>query len=91
MCRYNISIDDAVMEKVRPRFRNEQAIQKWLEQQVQIIVSQFARESKVQSPKQTWADYKLSPEIEAMAPRERKPIYGEYKEQYATILAEEYQ
>lgn len=94
MCRFNISIDDAVMEKVRPHFHSEQAVQRWLEQQVQILVAQFVRDSRSHQRRQTWTDYKLSPEIEAMAPRKRKPIYGEYKEykeQLTNILEEEYQ
>lgn len=81
MCRYNISIDDAVMEKVRPHFSDEQAVQQWLEQQLRTIVVEFVKENHKRQSRPIWYDYKLSPEIEALAPRERKLVYGNYKEE----------
>ena len=91
MCIYSVSLDDKVMGSVRSQFHDEAALQKWLEQQMQQLVTQYAR--KIRSKSATnpvWADYQLSPEIIGMAPRERKPIYGDYKEELATILEEEY-
>ena len=91
MCRYSISIDDAVMEEVRPHFHNELAVQEWLEQQVRELLTQFVRENIVQHHQPVWTNYKLSPEIETLAPRERKPVYGDYKEQLTSVLEEKYQ
>lgn len=90
MCRYSISIDDAVMEQVRPHFSGEQAVQQWLEQQLRTIVLEFVRESNKRQSRPHWYDYKLSPEIEALAPHDRKSVYGNYKEELSTILEEEY-
>lgn len=32
MCRYNIAIDDALMEEVRPHIDRDVAVQAWLEE-----------------------------------------------------------
>jgi hypothetical protein len=32
MCRYNIAIDDALMEEVRPHIGQDTAVQSWLEE-----------------------------------------------------------
>ena len=91
MCIYSVSLDDKVMESVRPQFQDEAALQKWLEQQLQQLVAQYAHRIKTKAAANpVWADYQLSPEILGMAPRERKPIYGDYEEEFATILEEEY-
>ena len=67
------------------------ALRKWLEQQLQQVVAQYAQKLKNKAAgNPAWMDYQLSPEILAMAPRDRKPIYGDYKEELATILEEEY-
>ena len=91
MCIYSVSLDDKVMESVRSQFQDEATLQKWLEQQLQQLVAQYARRIRTKSATSSaWTDYQLSQEILGMAPRERKPIYGDYKEKLATILEEEY-
>ena len=91
MCVYSVSLDDKVMERVRPQFKDEATLRKWLEQQLQQVVAQYAQKLKNKAAgNPAWMDYQLSPEILDMAPRERKPIYGDYKEELATILEEEY-
>ena len=91
MCIYRVSLDDKIMESVRSQFQDEATLQKWLEQQLQQLVAQYARRIRTKSAiNPVWADYQLSPEILGMAPRERKPIYDDYKEELATILEEEY-
>ena len=91
MCIYSVSLDDKVMESVRSQFHDEAALQKWLEQQMQQLVAHYAHNIKTKAvDNPVWADYQLSPEILGMAPRERKPIYGDYKKELATILEEEY-
>ena len=82
MCIYRVSLDDKVMESVRSQFQDEATLQKWLEQQLQQLVTQYARRIRTESASNpVWADYQLSSEILGMAPRERKPIYGDYKEE----------
>ena len=37
-----------------------------------------------------WDDYHLSAEVVAMAPAQRKSIYGDYKEKFSELLEEKY-
>lgn len=37
-----------------------------------------------------WNNYQLSPEVIAMAPSERKEVYGDYDEKLTEILEEKY-
>ena len=34
MCTYNVRLDDAVLEKARPHFNGEEAMQMWIEKQL---------------------------------------------------------
>ena len=90
MCTYNVRIDDALMKEVRSHFTGEEAIQNWLEQQVNVIVAEFARRTPPQQQLGSWSDYKLSKEIEMLAPRVRKPVYEDYETELSTILEEKY-
>ncbi|MBQ8711651.1 MAG: hypothetical protein IJ551_02325 [Prevotella sp.] len=42
MCRYNISIDDAVMEEVRPSITEGMEEDAWVQLQVELLFSQMA-------------------------------------------------
>lgn len=42
MCTYNLSLSDAAIDRIRPAFKNDTAIQAWLQQQLEILVMQFA-------------------------------------------------
>ena len=42
MCTYNISIDDAVMEKVRPSITKGMSEATWVQLQVEMLFSQLA-------------------------------------------------
>ena len=42
MCRYNISIDDAVMEEVRPSITSGMDEDSWVQLQVEMLFSQMA-------------------------------------------------
>ena len=42
MCRYNISIDDAVMEVVRPSITQGMEEDAWVQLQVELLFSQMA-------------------------------------------------
>ena len=42
MCTYNISVNDSLMEEIRPAFPNEEAVERWLQQQMNNILLEFA-------------------------------------------------
>ena len=41
MCTYNISIDDVLLERVRPVFADEESIGKWMQSQIVSILQQM--------------------------------------------------
>lgn len=46
MCRYNIAIDDAVMEQVRPSIADGMEEDAWVEMQVQMLFAQMAKKAR---------------------------------------------
>ena len=50
MCTYSISVDDTVLEKVRPALPNDEAVEAWMQSQVDILLQQLA-ESLTPKPK----------------------------------------
>ena len=46
MCRYNIAIDDAVMDEVRPSIANGMKEAAWVEMQVQMLFAQMAKKAR---------------------------------------------
>ena len=45
MCSYNITIDDSIIEKVRPSFANEADLERWLQQQMeQLLLGFYSRQ-----------------------------------------------
>lgn len=46
MCRYNISIDDNLMGKVRSTFINVKDEEQWLQEQVTLMLMQMISQSK---------------------------------------------
>lgn len=46
MCTYNISISDAVIEDVRPAFADDDSLSRWLQQQVEMLLVQYATSLK---------------------------------------------
>ena len=44
MCKYNISIDDAVMERVKPHFSGDDAMKTWLEEVLHQAMLEFANQ-----------------------------------------------
>ncbi len=42
MCTYNISISDSVIDGVRPAFADEDALSRWLQQQMELLLIQYA-------------------------------------------------
>ena len=41
MCSYNITLNDTLVEKVRPSFADDQALTLWLQQQLEAILLKF--------------------------------------------------
>lgn len=41
MCTYNLSLSDAAVDRIRPAFKNDAAVQEWLQQQLEMLVMQF--------------------------------------------------
>jgi len=46
MCTYNITLNDTLIEKVRPAFADDMAMQKWLQEQVNAVLEHFLNEQK---------------------------------------------
>ena len=46
MCTYNISINDSVMESVRPAFASEEALSQWMQHQIELMLIQYAARLK---------------------------------------------
>ena len=46
MCTYNISISDAVVEDVRPAFADDDSLSQWLQQQMELLLIQYATSLK---------------------------------------------
>ena len=46
MCTYNISVSDSLMERIRPAFSSEEAVERWLQQQMNIVLLEFASKQK---------------------------------------------
>ena len=42
MCTYTLKIDDKLVSRVKPAFKNEKAFQKWLQSQVEVLFIQYA-------------------------------------------------
>lgn len=47
MCTYTISVNDTLMETIRPAFADESAIEQWLQRQMDIIIIEFAAKQQV--------------------------------------------
>ena len=46
MCTYNITLNDALVEKARPAFADDKALQLWLQEQVSAVLEHFLNEQK---------------------------------------------
>ena len=44
MCTYKISIDDALLERVRPAFADNEEIGSWMQSQIEMILDQLAQD-----------------------------------------------
>lgn len=46
MCTYNITLNDTLVEKARPAFADDKALQQWLQEQVSIALEHFLSKQK---------------------------------------------
>lgn len=52
MCSYNITLNDTLVEKVRPSFADDQALTLWLQQQMErFLLDYFARQEESKGQK----------------------------------------
>jgi len=51
MCTYNISIDDSLIERVRPAFSNNAAIGFWMQSQIETMLQEMASKVNKEQPK----------------------------------------
>lgn len=50
MCTYNLSLSDSAVDRIRPAFKDDAAIQVWLQQQLEMLVMQFSVPPKQEKP-----------------------------------------
>jgi len=41
MCSYSITLDDAIVQKIRPTFASEKAWEQWLQQQLEAVILDY--------------------------------------------------
>jgi hypothetical protein len=75
MCTYNISIDDALMERVRPAFADNTAIGKWMQSQVEILLLQMV--GNMEQPRQ---ETSITQQLRGIA---KAPADFDYKKELA--------
>lgn len=46
MCTYNLSINDSVMESIRPAFASEEALSRWMQEQMEQLMLQYVANLK---------------------------------------------
>lgn len=47
MCSYTITLDDTIVEKVRPSFADDQALELWLQQQIEeLLLRHYTQQEK---------------------------------------------
>ena len=51
MCSYNITLEDALVEKVRPSFANDQELELWLKQQLEALLVRYYIEASERQQK----------------------------------------
>ena len=76
MCTYNISIDDTLIERVRPAFTDNAAICAWMQSQVEILLWQMVKDN----PHKAAPTMKLSQRLRGIA---HAPADFDYKKELA--------
>jgi len=76
MCTYSISINDSVMENVRPAFPDEESLSRWMQQQMELLMIRYA--ATLERP--TTRSQKLSQRLRGIA---TAPKDFDYKQELA--------
>jgi hypothetical protein len=79
MCTYNISVEDALMERVRPAFVDNEAINRWMQVQIVDLLQQMAIGLEQGTPKT-----RLSQRLRGIAAKAPKDF--DYKKELETRL-----
>lgn len=58
MCTYNITLEDSLIERVRPAFRSEDALQQWMTEKMRALLLSFPTSSSV--PPCSYSDEEMS-------------------------------
>ncbi|MBR2196744.1 MAG: hypothetical protein IJ911_14170 [Salinivirgaceae bacterium] len=53
MCTYSVKIDDAVLERAKPHFKGSNAMQAWIEQQLEKALVEYTNRLEQQHLKKT--------------------------------------
>ncbi len=77
MCTYSISVDDDVLEKVKPALPDNEAVEAWMQSQMDTLLLQLA-ESLTRKPK---AQVSLSSRLRGIA---HAPKDFDYKQELAS-------
>lgn len=46
MCTYNITLNDVLVEKARPAFADDKALQRWLQEQISVMLERIINEQQ---------------------------------------------
>ena len=57
MCTFNITLDDAVMERVRPAFDSEDALRHWVTDKVEAMLLNFSKSAS--TPPYAYSDEEM--------------------------------
>lgn len=77
MCTYSISVDDTLMEQVRPAFADNDAVGVWMQSQIETLLFQMATEMQYSNVHKV----KLSKRLRGIA---HAPEGFDYKQELAT-------
>ena len=81
MCMVSIKVNDNLLEMAGIKMDGDVDIAGWVQQQVEVVLMEmaFSAKRKAHTTPHSWDNYELSPEILAMAPKERHNVYGDYE------------
>ena len=58
MCTFNFSLNDTIVNQIRPAFEDEAAVQRWMQEQLEKSMIQFA--ATMNKPKESAKKHSLS-------------------------------
>ena len=81
MCNYNISVDNSIVDRIRPAFKDDNAINDWMQGLVVELMTQKAQslEGENQLKQMSMAEYCEHIPLEDAFSRLREEIHQEYQ------------